>query len=122
MTNKHKKQQQLDISKILNVSADTSVGELSIKSLADSIAIILATVKGDSTYLEGLAVTMKAVVNRLTEVEKSVTDSNKEISELKPLVSAVEDEASNLKLQISVLAGENVKLITELSTVKQNLQ
>ena len=77
---------------------------MSIKSLADSIAIILATVKGNSTALQGLAVSTKAVENRLTEVEKSVTDSNKEISELKPRVSAVEDEASNLKLQISVLA------------------
>ena len=40
---------------------------------------------------------MKAVENRLTEMEKSVTDSNRKISELKLRVSTVEDEASNLK-------------------------
>ena len=34
-------------------------------------------------------------------------DSNKEISELKPRVSAVEDEVSSLKLQISVLARKS---------------
>jgi len=48
--------------------------------------------------------------------------SNKEISELKPRVSAVQNKASNLKLQISVLASENAKLTTHLSTVKQHLQ
>ena len=51
-----------------------------------------------------------------------MTDSNKEIAELKPRISAIEDEASNLKVQISVLANENVRLTTELSAVKHNLQ
>ena len=37
------------------------------------------------------------------------------MAELKPQVSTVEDEASNVKLQISGLACENVKLTTELS-------
>ena len=55
-------------------------------------------------------------------MEKSVTNSNKEIAELKPRVSAVEDDASNLKLQISALANKNVKLTTKLSAVKQNLK
>ena len=119
MTKKQKKQQELDSSKISNVSAGTSVEELSIKSLSDSIAIILATVKGNSTTLQGLAVSMKAVENRLTEVEKSVTDSNRKISELKPRVSTVEDEASNLKLQISVLASKNAKLTTLFFTGKK---
>jgi len=65
---------------------------------------------------------MKSVENRLTETEKSVMDSNKEIAELMPQVSALEDEVLNLKLQISILASENVKLTSELSAVKQNLQ
>jgi len=62
---------------ISNVLAGISVEELSIKSLKNSIAIILATVKGNSTTLQGLAVSTRAIENQLTEVEKSVTDSNK---------------------------------------------
>jgi chromosome segregation ATPase len=122
MTKKRKKQQELDSSNISNVSSGTSVEELSIKSLADNIAIILATVKDNSTALQGLTDSMKTVENRLLEVEKSVTDSNKEISELKPRISAIEDEASNLKVQISVLANENVRLTNKLSAVNHNLQ
>jgi len=74
---------------ISNVLAGISVEELSIKSLKNSIAIILATVKGNSTALQGLAVSTRALENQLAEVEKSVTDSNKLISELRPQVFAV---------------------------------
>ena len=65
MTKKRKKQQELDSSNISNVSSGISVEELSIKSLADNIAIILATVKDNSTALQGLTDSMKTVENRL---------------------------------------------------------
>ena len=60
MTKKRKKQQKLDSSNISNVSVGTSVEEFSVKSLANSITIILATAKGNSTALKGLAVSMAA--------------------------------------------------------------
>jgi hypothetical protein len=83
--------------------------------------LISPTVKYNPSTLYGLMENIKAKENRLLEVEKSLTGSNKEISKSKPRVFATESEASSLKSQISILVNDNVRLVTGLSAVSKSL-
>ena len=59
---------------------------ISLKLLADSLSIVLPTVKENSTTLDELNVTFKGLYQRISKIEESVLESKLEVEGIKPKV------------------------------------
>ena len=94
---------------------------ISLKSLADSLSLVLQTVKENSTTLNELNVNFKGLDQRISKIEESVLESKLEVEGIKPKVISLEVEANDLKSHISVLVDENSLLKSQLSSLKHTM-
>ena len=117
-----KRKKKMEESLNLSASTATSQGdEVSIKSLAESISLILETVKGNTATLESLKSNIKAIEDNVKKLEEIVSESSKEVAKLIPRVQNVELETASFKNQISVLAEENIALKSHIDNMSLTL-
>ena len=94
---------------------------ISSKSLADSLSLVLQTVKENSTTLNELNVNFKGLDQRISKIEESVLESKLELEGIKPIVISLEAETNDLKNHISVLVDENSLLKSQLSSLRHTM-
>ena len=94
---------------------------ISLKSLADSLSLVLQTVKENSTTLNELNVNFKGLKQRISKIEESVLESKLEVEGIKPKVISLEAETNDLKNHISVLVDENCLLKSQLSSLRHTM-
>ena len=94
---------------------------ISLKSLVDSLSLVLQTVKENSTMLNELNVNFKGLEQRISEIEESVLESKLEVEGIKPKVISLEVETNNLKNHISVLVDENCLLKSQISSLRHTM-
>ena len=91
---------------------------ISLKSLADSLSLVLQTVK---ETLNELNVNFKGLEERISKIEESVLESELEVEGIKPTVISMEVETKDLKSLISVLDDENSLLKLQLSSLNHTM-
>ena len=101
--------------------ASSPIEGISLKSLADSLSLVLQTVKENSTTLNELNVNFKGLDQRISKIEESVLESKLEVEGIKPKVISLEVETNDLKSHISVLVDENSLLKSQLSSIKHTM-
>ena len=94
---------------------------ISLKSLADSLNLVLQTVKENSTTLNELNVNLKGLDQRISKIEESVLESKLEVEGIKPKVISLEVETNDLKNHISVMVDENSLLKSQLSSLRHTM-
>ena len=77
--------------------ASSPIEGISLKSLADSLSLVLQTVKENSTTLNELNVNFKGLDQRISKIEESVLESKLEVEGIKPKVISLEVETNDLK-------------------------
>ena len=90
--------------------------EISLKSLADNLSLVLQTVKENSNELN---VNFKGLGQRIYKIEES--ESKLKVEGIKPQVISLEVETNDLKSLISVLVDENSLLKSQLSSLKHTM-
>ena len=98
-----------------------SVEGISLKSLADSLRLVLQTVEENSTTLKELNVNFKGLDQRISKIEESVLESKLELEGIKPKAISLEAETNDLKNHISVLVDENSLLKSQLSSLRHTM-
>ena len=94
---------------------------ISLKSLADSLSLVLQTVKENSTTLNELNINFKGLDQRISKIEESVLESKLEVEGIKPKVISLEVETNDLKNLISELVDENSLLKSQLSSPRHTM-